>query len=518
MASASSITSGLEASSVKESPSGVSRPAAGAIVSDALATGVMFALVMTVVQRLLGFARGILFCRLMTPEELGQFSLLTGALMLLAPLAVLGLPGTFGRFAQHYRQTGQLHSYLSRVGRVSMVMTAALAATMFGFPDWFSWLLLGERGHVELIRLAAGCILAVSWCNYLTSLVEALQQVRLASLMRFVSSIVFTLGGIGLLSWMTERTGAAVLAFGFSSLCGAVPAWWYLRRRRRALAASNRSLPGSELWPRVLPFAAWWWFSNLLHNSYELADRYLLIWFSGMGAAEIQAAAGQLHSAKVLPLLVVNVAGMLSGMLLPFVTAALVRGEPEQACRQLNWTLKLSGLALVAINFSILCVAPLLFGSFLQGKYAEGLELLPLSVASCSWLCLLTISQDWLWAQERGRMAVAGLVFGLAVTAALGCLLIPPLGVSGAVWATLAGNVAGLLSIAWCNQRTKCTHDRGVWLALASPLLILGGPLLAASSVLLMLYLVLSTNAYFGRSERAELEHRLQTLLERFRR
>jgi hypothetical protein len=69
------------------------------------------------------------------------------------------------------------------------------------------------------------------------------------------------------------------------------------------------------LWLRVLPFAAWWWFSNLLHNSYELADRYLLIWFSKLGVAEVQAAVGQLHSAKVLPVLVVNVAGMLSGML-----------------------------------------------------------------------------------------------------------------------------------------------------------------------------------------------------------
>jgi len=477
---------------------------AAGIVSDTLATGMMFALGLTLLQRVLGFVRGILFCRWMTPEELGQFSLLSGGLMMLAPLAVLGLPGTFGRFVEHYSQSGQLQGYLSRIGRISLAMTLGLASLMVLLPDFFSWMLLGESGHPQLIWLTAGCLLAVAWCNYLTSLVEALRQVRLASLMRFVISTTFLVGGLGLLSAMAARTEAAVLAFGLSSLLGAIPAWWYLRQRRSVISASGKPLPGKELWVRIVPFAAWWWFSNLLHNSYELADRYLLIWFSHLDADAVQAAVGQLHSAKVLPALVVNIAAMLSGMLLPFISAALVRGEPEQASRQLNWTLKLCALALIGVNHLILCTAPLMFGQLLQGRYAEGLDLLPLATAGCSWMCLMTVSQDWLWARERGKLAVLGLASGLIVTLLVGGWTIPTFGARGALCATMAGCLGSLGLIAWFNQRTGCPHDRGVWTGFLLPLLALSGTGIAACGILAMAYIAFQTNWYFSQPEREE--------------
>lgn len=519
MSSVQSISSDLaKPSSDQRSGEGAVESLQGAVVSDALATGVIFALLLTVLQRFMGFVRGILFCRLMTPEELGQFSLLAGGLLLLAPLAVLGLPGTLGRFVEHYSHRGQLQSYLSRVTRVAFVMTACLGALMLALPNMFGWLLLGEVGHQRLIWLSVVSLMGVAWNNYLTSVVEALRQVRLASLMRFVTSTVLTVGGLLLLVSFEAKTAAAVTALGLSSFCGALPAWWYLRSRRNAIAASSRPLPGSELWPRVLPFAAWWWFSNLLHNGYELADRYLLIWMSGLGASEIQAAAGQLHSAKVLPGLVVNVAAMLSGMLLPFVSAALVRGEPDKACRQLNWTLKLSGLVLLSVNFAILSVAPWLFNLFLRGKYTAGLELLPLAAVACSWLSLLTISQDWLWARERGRFAVLSLVLGLGVTLLSGWLLIPVNAAWGAVTATVLGNLTALLAILIFNHATGCPHDFGVWMALAFPLAVLGGPLVAAIAAIVVLYLLSATDWYFDAGERREVEQRVLSLLHRFRR
>lgn len=489
-------------------------PAAG-IVSDTLATGVVFALGLTILQRLLGFVRGVLFCRWMTPEELGQFSLLSGGLMMLAPLAVLGLPGTFGRFVEHYSQSGQLQPYLSRIGRISLVMTVGLASLMVLIPDFFGWLLLGEPGQPHLIWLTAGCLLAVAWCNYLTSLVEAMRQVRLASLMRFVISTTFLVGGLGLLWGTSARAEAALFAFGLSSLLGALPAWWYMRQRRSTISASARPLPGKELWLRVLPFAAWWWFSNLLHNSYELADRYLLIWFSSLDSSAVQAAVGQLHSAKVLPVLMVNVAGMLSGMLLPFLTAALVRGEPERASRQLNWTLKLTAVALVGINHVILCTAPWLFGQLLQGRYAVGLELLPLATAGCSWMCLMTISQDWLWARERGKLAVLALGCGLVVTLVVGGLSIPTQAAGGALLATLLGSLTSLGLVAWFNDRTGCQHDRGVWLGLLLPSLALAGPAVGACGVLATVYLAFQTNWYFSAPEREQLSLKLGVQLKK---
>ncbi len=91
--------------------------APSSVAVDTLATSVILMLVMTVLQRLIGFARGIAFCRLLDPEQLGQWDVAFGFINLAAPLAVLGLPGSFGRYFEYYRQRGQVHLFLRRLRR-----------------------------------------------------------------------------------------------------------------------------------------------------------------------------------------------------------------------------------------------------------------------------------------------------------------------------------------------------------------------------------------------------------------
>ncbi len=68
---------------------------------------------MTVAQRLIGFGRGVLFCRWLSPEQLGQWDVAFAFLNLAGPLVVLGLPGSFGRYVEHFRHRGQFRTFLS---------------------------------------------------------------------------------------------------------------------------------------------------------------------------------------------------------------------------------------------------------------------------------------------------------------------------------------------------------------------------------------------------------------------
>jgi O-antigen/teichoic acid export membrane protein len=63
---------------------------------DTLAVSVAILLVANVVQRSIGFGRGIVFCRWLTPDELGTWEMSYSFLLLAAPVIVLGLPGSFG--------------------------------------------------------------------------------------------------------------------------------------------------------------------------------------------------------------------------------------------------------------------------------------------------------------------------------------------------------------------------------------------------------------------------------------
>ena len=105
---------------------------AAGLRTDTLVGGVFILLLLTVIQRMVGFLREILFCRWFDAEQLGQWDMAFGFLMLAAPLAVLSLPGTFGRYVERYRQQGQLRRFLLRMAAVC----AALAIPAASASPW----------------------------------------------------------------------------------------------------------------------------------------------------------------------------------------------------------------------------------------------------------------------------------------------------------------------------------------------------------------------------------------------
>ena len=124
--------------------------------------GVAFALVLTVAQRLVGFVRNILFCRYLSDEQLGQWSMIYSIVLLLAPLAVLGLPGSFGRFVEFYQRRGQLRTFLIRTNTICVVTTLAMATALFLFPEKLSWVIFRDTEQVSLMRSIGFALVCVT--------------------------------------------------------------------------------------------------------------------------------------------------------------------------------------------------------------------------------------------------------------------------------------------------------------------------------------------------------------------
>ncbi|MGI9518774.1 MAG: lipopolysaccharide biosynthesis protein, partial [Pirellulaceae bacterium] len=118
---------------------------------DSLKFGIMFALVLTAIQRIVGLVRGILFCRILPEEQLGQWSLTWSYLMLLAPLAVLGLPGSFNRYVETYRQSGQLRSFLVRIALVSSAATILFSGVLYFAAEPVAHLLYRDVAQAPLV-------------------------------------------------------------------------------------------------------------------------------------------------------------------------------------------------------------------------------------------------------------------------------------------------------------------------------------------------------------------------------
>ena len=452
---------------------------------DSLKFGIAFALILTAVQRLVGLARSVLLCRLLPEEQLGQWSLTLSYLMLIAPLAVLGLPGSFSRYVEHFRRRGQLRMFLFRIAAISICTTILFSVVLVLFSEGIAHWLFRDQSQYRLVAIMAyGLILVVAF-NFVSSLMESLRQIRLATMMRFINSISFAALAIGMLFVWHHGTEAVAIGFAVSCLIGLIPAAWFLWRHWNVIGESRQPLQAASMWSRVAPFAAWLWVINLMSNLFELADRHMLLHLAPTGVREAQALVGQYHSGRVIPLMLVGVAAMLAGILMPYMTARWERGEKQKVSEQLRWTLKLTGLGFTLIGLLILLCAPILFNHILQGKYNAGWAVLPLTLVYCIWYSLLTVGQDYLWCREKGKWACLVLAMGLAANIALNALLIPRFGLSGAVWATATSNIASVFTLYLVNRRFGWSPDRGVWMVAAVPLILLM-PLHTAAIVFLV--------------------------------
>ena len=106
--------------------------------SDTLAQSVVLMLGLIVAQRLIGFVRTVLFCRWLDPIELGEWDMALAFFSLAAPLAVMGVSGSFGRYVEHFRQARQLQSFIRKVTLFTGVALVIWSSVLLLRPDWVS--------------------------------------------------------------------------------------------------------------------------------------------------------------------------------------------------------------------------------------------------------------------------------------------------------------------------------------------------------------------------------------------
>ncbi len=87
---------------------------------------------------------------------------------------------------------------------------------------------------------------------------------------------------------------------------------------------------------------------------------------------------GNYHSSRLVPLLLVSVAAMLTPMITPHLSHDWERAGASGSPGGSKLFLKLAGLAICLGSAVVLLAAPLLFSLALQGKFAGGLAVLPL--------------------------------------------------------------------------------------------------------------------------------------------
>jgi len=404
--------------------------------TDTLAASVIVMLLLVVMQRGIGFLRSVMFCKWLTDEQLGQWDMALGFIMLASPLIMLGIPGSFGRYVEYFRHRKQLKPFLRRVTATTAVSVLLAAVIALLVPRPLAEFVFGDADYAGLAMLTVACLVAVSLFNYLTTLLLALRQARVASLMHLLMSVLFAATGLSLLALRADSEMIVVAYAVASGVVGLMGIAWMVKVWR-SLPIDSQPIVRGTLWARIAPFAFFLWMMNWLSNLFAIVDRLMIIHYGGFSPDEALAVVGQYHTARIFPMLFIGLAEMLAMTITPHLSSAWEAGRKDEVGERLGQLLKCVGLGLTIASLGVLLIAPLLFNTVWGGKYAAGLSVLPWTLALSVWAGMASVGVNYFWCAEKNRYSIVPVGVGLLANIGLNAVLLPPFGLFGAVLATM---------------------------------------------------------------------------------
>ncbi len=489
---------------------------------DSFAIGVLVMLIVSVLQRCVGLVRGLGFARFLTDVELGQWALASSFYVIAVPVAVLGLPGSFGKFVEVYRSRGRLACYFRRVIVASSIGLIVTCATIIVAQKPLSWLVLGEPTSPAVMCWIAITLFFVASYSCVSELVAAFRQVQTVSHMQFTQSVTFAVVGLALVA-ACHSWWVLLPSFALAHAVGLLPGCWTLYRCHRhefgfhqTSDSAQESQPSTDsIWMRILPYAASLWTINLLSNLFEMGDRYMLLHLISPDQDVAQATVGQYHCARLLPNLLTSLALMLGGILLPYLSADWEQGNRQQIASRIRQMVQSVCIGFLALSVGAMLIAPLMFDVVFDGKYQLAESVLPLALMQATLVSLFLVSEPYMLCAEKGRQLAMLLVAALGLNLCLNAWWIASWGLSGAVLATSTANFMALMMLFWYMNRAGCRLGWGTICLTIAPLSIAAGPIAATATLALVVAVAGRTDWILSAEDRLQIDRALLPKLQR---
>lgn len=485
------------------------------LAPDTFVASVAILLVANLIQRSIGFGRSLLFCRWLPEAELGKWELAYSFLLLAAPVIVLGLPGSFGRYLERYRQRGQLRTFLRRATAWSAILTLAGCAVIIVEAPRFSKVIFDDWDQSTLVIVLSVNLAAVILHHYLEALFSAFRKFSIVSTMHFCQSISFAV--ISLILLCVWRTAAESIIIGYGTACLisvlAIGAWKV--KAVLAEAPPDNGIPYTDLLPYVR-FAFWVWLINLFCHLFGVVDKFMFMHYSGLNNEESLKLLGDYHASRVIPILFLSVADLLGGAVMPYLSHDWEFGLRQKVSDMVNSVLKVAAVVMLTAGVVVLWIAPLLFHYVFQGRLDRGLVVMPWTMTYCVWYSLFLVAQNYAWCAEKAKLAMLPLIAGLLANVAIDLFLIPPWGLLGAVVGTTVATGIATAMLYWINRSAGMELQLGTLLLSLAPLALCGGAVSGTAIVLLIAATLPFSKTLITPAERAEIRLLIGQLVTRW--
>ncbi len=444
--------------------------------------------VLSILQRVVGIARSIVFARALGPEQIGVYNLTAFILSLGIPLVTFGIASSYGRYVPRYEANRSLRAFLRVTTTATVALTLTFTALALVFARPLTELLLGDARYVWAFRITVLTLLPAVLHRNLSSFFKGLLTFRLSAFIEFAYLALFTVLGIGgVLLWRRDLSvvlWANGIAYALPVLFFGTLAWRFLV----ALPDQRAHVEEPQFARKMFQFCVWFVVIPSGLTLFDYVDRLMLAHFLDVRTVGIYS---QTFTTTSFLLALGYVPNLVLG---PTFSAAWERRDMSGVQRTFNTTLKLMLLLMLGASVALVSVKRWALTTAYGPEYAQGAVVMAPLLAFQCFDVMYSIAGMYSGLVEKTYLPAVAVGVGLAVNAGLNVLLIPRFGMEGAAYAAMASYALINVILYALNRRTGLHLDRSTQFVSVLPFaLLLPLPALLAVAVLTLALVVGST-------------------------
>jgi len=464
-------------------------------------------LTLLIVQKVFGFAREIVFARMLGTVDYGVLTLALFFIQFVGGFAVLGLPSCYARYIPQYEAKGMLSDFFRKTYLFALVTGLLISILCVLFSKQISSLVFSSDQFKGIIVIASLVIFPVVLYKHLLSSFNGLRIFKMGALCEFSYTAMYTILGVAGL-FLAAATPSCALKANLLSLVIVVFVFALLLQVYLAGTKNQENrIEEKNFNQKLFSFSIWFVLAPIVFMLFNYIDRLMLTRMAGLHDVGVYSVASHFT-------MIIFMFGMIIGnVLMPNLSHLWEKQEKEKAMFIINFSAKATILLLL-----VLCLVIALFKTqwiqlFYGEQYTESVQVIPTLLVF--WLLNSLVWTIGVYPQliEKTYLNLIATIPGLLLNLVLNYYLIPRWGILGAAIATTSSFAVLSVTILLLYKRENLQLTRKTLAVCLLPL----GLFLNSSGLILfavvLLFLVFKTDYLIDVKEKELLQRQLKGVL-----